>query len=259
MPAFLKIMVMAVVQGLTEFLPVSSSGHLVLAKSFLGLDSPGALLEVALHAGTLCSILVYYRRRILTLCRQVLAWEVAGRRYALAIMLGSVPAILAFLLVGESIEALFEEPVITSAMLCVTAVLLLTLMKTPDVRGDISVLRGGLIGLAQAFAIIPGVSRSGSTIVAGRYLGLSAERAAEFSFLLSVPAIAGATLVKAVSLGSEGFGDLTVLSMVVGILVSAVTGYAAIAVIVRILTSRKFWVFGIYCLVVGAATLIWQL
>lgn len=257
MSLFIKVIFLAIVQGLTEFLPVSSSGHLVLFKHLLGLDAPGATLEVALHAGTLISILFYYRKRMAELVMSVFRGEGEGRTYAIAVACSCLPAVVVYGLLGGWLEASFDKPGMAGIMLCVTGVILLTfvLQRTGQDRKP-SVGRGIVVGLGQAFALLPGVSRSGTTITVGRHLGLSPRVAAEFSMLMVVPLIAGATLQKALSLSESGMGELTAGSLIAGLLVSAIVGYFAIAWLVRALTHGKFWMFGIYCLIVGGVVIV---
>ena len=259
MTALAKVVVLGVVQGLTEFLPVSSSGHLVLVKHWLGLDAPGVTLEVALHAGTLVSILVYYARSIRQLAVEAVRGSGEGRRYAALIGVSCVPAVLVYALLNDSIEQAFADPGLAAAMLCVTGVVLLTLLFRRDDGSSAGRLAWGqalAIGAGQALALLPGISRSGMTVTAGRHLKLAPLEAARFSLLMSVPLLAAATLLKGISLGRADMGDMTVWALAVGASVSAVTGYAAIALLVRALTHHLFWVFGIYCLLVGAVTLV---
>jgi len=256
MSAWWKVLVLAVVQALTEFLPVSSSGHLVLAKRILGLEAPGVILEVALHAGTLISILVYYRKRIARLLSDLVSGGAGGQREILALAAGSLPALGFYLFFHDRVEAAFDRPALAAALLGVTGIGLLTLrvVRAPDRK--ISVLRGVWIGVAQALALLPGISRSGLTIAAGRHLGLAPRGAAEFSLLLAVPALLGATLLKACSLAAAELGDLTLGSLAAGTAVSALVGYGAIAILLRTLSTHRFWLFGFYCLAVGTAGLV---
>ena len=252
--AFVKVIVMAVVQGLTEFLPVSSSGHLVMTKHFLELDSPGVVLEVALHAGTLLSVLVYYRLRIRRLAVELWKGGGTGRVEIAAILLGTLPAVAAYVAFSDTIEGLFQNPLTTSVMLCVTGVVLLTLHFHVPKDRPLSIGRGIMVGAAQALAMIPGISRSGLTIVAGRHAGLAPRVAAEFSLLLSVPALAGAIVLKAGDAVNGDLHDLSAWMLVAGILVAAAVGYVAIACLVKALSAGRFWMFGIYCLAVGLIT-----
>ena len=249
----LKLIVLALIQGITEFLPVSSSGHLVLAEHFLKVRSANVILEVTLHAGTMISVLVFYRRRILRLTQELFSGEGEGRRYAVAVAVGSIPAAVAYALVGKKIEACFANPRGVAMLLCVTGAILLTLLRRPRSSTEVSGGRGLLVGLAQALALLPGVSRSGATITAGRHLGLSPEKATEFSLLLSLPALGGAVAIKALEAAKMGTGGFTMPQLGLAATISAVVGYAAIVCLVKTLTAGRLWVFGIYCLTVGVA------
>lgn len=256
MSAFLKVMVLAVVQGLTEFLPVSSSGHLVLAKHLLGLESPGVVLEVGLHAGTLISVLIYYRSRIFQLVRQVVKGEGDSRYYLIAIVVSSLPCGVVYFLLRERIELLFDAPVTVAVMLCITGLFLCSLMLSPVSNRTLSIGKGFWIGVVQAFAMVPGISRSGATITLGRHLGLSPKMAVEFSLLMSVPVLLAASVIKLVSMSGVEHGEVTVASMAAGIPVSACVGYVSIVCLVNTLSSGKLWLFGFYCLAVGVAGIV---
>lgn len=255
MSTWFKIFLLAVVQGVTEFLPVSSSGHLVLSEHFLGLKGPeGVLLEVILHAGTLVSIFVYYRKRILELVLRVLRGEREAWQYAGILLLACVPAGLAFATLGDFIEARFDDPMTAGAMLCVTGMLLLSLRWIQRPADDRTTpLRALLMGIGQAVAMLPGISRSGTTISTGRMLGLDAQTAAELSFFMLIPALSGATLLKVVDLiqGDAAMGEVTVGQLGLGFAVSAAVGYASMVLLLRTLSRGSFWRFSFYCLPAG--------
>lgn len=254
---FLKLQFLAIIQGLTEFLPVSSSGHLALFKNLFGLEEPGAagpVLEILLHAGTLISVIVFYRKRIWELLQGLAKRDKNAWRYALAILLSCIPAGLLYAIAGDQLEAAFSNPKVICALLMFTGCILLSLRwqpKRPAVGAAPNFLQALLIGLAQAFAMLPGVSRSGSTYAAGTWLGVGSSEAFDFSFLMSLPVIGGAVLLKL-----RHFGDFTSDGQAVGLLVAmllaAVVGYAALKLLARIRIAGKFWYFGIYCLAVGA-------
>ena len=254
---FLKLQFLAVIQGLTEFLPVSSSGHLALFKILFGLEGPdeaGPLLEVLLHAGTLISVLVFYRKRIWELLKGLVQRDRAAWRYALTILLSCIPAGLLYAFAGEQLEAAFSNPCAIFALLMLTGGILLSLQwqpKRPAAGKSPNFLQALLIGVAQAFAMLPGVSRSGSTYAAGTWLGVGNGEAFDFSFLMSLPVIGGAVLLKLrhfkeLSSDGQSFG------MFVALILSAVVGYFALRLLARLRIAGKFWCFGIYCLAVGA-------
>lgn len=252
MPSFLKVLILAALQGFTEFLPISSSGHLVLAKRLLDLHSPGAVLEIALHGGTLVSILLYYRKRILTLCLELFTDGGEGRRYAVAIVVASLPAFIVYVTLGEKIESVFEQPRIVGSMLLVTGAVLMSMLVKPRRSRDLGILPALCMGCAQALSLLPGISRAGTTIAAGYHLGLQPKRAAEFSLLMSVPALVAAVAINFPRVREGGLGDITAVQILAGMAVAAAVGYLAIVCLVKMLEAGKLWLFGPYCIVAGA-------
>lgn len=257
------LLLLGLIQGLTEFLPISSSGHLVLAGAYL----PGgdqlqhdATLEVMLHVGTLIAVLAYYRADIFGLARGVFGGGVdplAQRRLCLWLVLASIPAGIVGVGFEEQIGAFFGAPTFAAGMLLVTAAVLAAsvLVRGPG-RGldGLGARAALLIGCAQAIAILPGISRSGATIVAGLALGLSMPAAATFSFLLSIPATGGAILLK-----SAGVGEQIVARpgpALVGVTASALVGFASLGFLAWLGRARRLWWFAPYCAAVGIAGLI---
>jgi undecaprenyl-diphosphatase len=250
----IRVLFLAVLQGVSEFLPISSSGHLVIAKHLLGLDGgAGIQLEVALHAGTLVSILYFYRIRILELCRGFLRREAAAQKYLVCIVVGSIPTVVVYVVLGDWFEAQFGRPLVAAFLLCVTGCALLSLRWLGTRVTDLSVGRALAVGVAQSLALLPGISRSGSTIVTARWLGLSARTAAEFSFLMSIPALGGAMAIEALKmLRGGGVDAVGIPALAVGFVVAAVVGVGALSVLIRVLVAERFWLFGVYCLIAGA-------
>lgn len=265
-PELASVALLAVVQGLTEFLPVSSSGHLVLAQAGLGWSEPALALDVALHLGTLFAVLVVYRADLLGVVRDTLS----GRpRELLQLVVGSLPAAAVGIGLGDRIEAAFHGPRTAGLGLLVTALVLTVGELVRRRRGSAAAApaprAGGpapipwtwvlLIGAAQALAIWPGVSRSGSTIAVGLVGGLGAHAAARFSFLLSVPAILGASLLllpEALA-GEHGPAAGT---LGVGILLAAAVGWGALRFLLSFLGRGAFAWFALYCAVLGVAALL---
>jgi undecaprenyl-diphosphatase len=251
------------VQGLGEFLPISSSAHLVLLPWMAGWKPHGLAFDVALHLGTLLSLLVYFRVDLLRLARAFLASVVErrvgddlDRRLAWMVVLGSVPGAV----IGLALERQAEERFRSPALIACTLIGMGVALYLVDTRArsarplDGMTFRDALwVGLGQACAIVPGVSRSGSTITVGRLLGLSREAAARFSFLLSAPIVAGAGLLKVPKLWREGGVDLP---LVVGIVVAAVSGWLAIEVLLRLIRTRSYLPFAVYRVAAGAVVLV---
>ncbi len=264
MTDILNIVFLAIVQGLTEFLPVSSSGHLVIARSLLKMEEPGMLMIVMLHAGTGFAVIFYYRRRIWELIQGFFRFERASLLFIGALALSLIPAGSVGLCCKERLETMCESVGFVGFALLFTGCVLLGTRFIPtrhdaDAERPVGPLKGFLIGMAQMVALLPGVSRSGMTISAARFLGVHPERAAEFSFLMVLPVIFGEAALDAVKwfqADSAGAEALSSAQVVAGLLVSGVVGYLAVAVMVRLLDRNRFWLFGVYCLAAGLATLL---
>jgi undecaprenyl-diphosphatase len=259
---------LGVVQGLTEFLPVSSSAHLILARVFFGWEAPefGLAFDVALHVGTLAAILVFFRAEIIAMAAAVPTilspHAGAAGRLARLIVLGTVPAVVVGVLFDDVIEAHLRTPAVAAFTLAAGAVLMLVAERfraqlrteaTLDARDAI------LIGLAQASALVPGVSRSGSTISVGMLLGMRRDAAARFTFLLGIPAIAGAGAREALELVRTQPANGTMQLFVVGMVTSAVVGYLTIKYFLRFLAGHRLDVFAYYRLALALLTVIWLL
>lgn len=254
----LDILILALIQGITEFLPISSSGHLVIANALLGLEEPGIVTEIVLHLGTLLAVFVYFRGDLLDLLRGMVRFLRGGRRdedrtavrMVLAILLGTIPAVAAGLLLGDFIESLYENPLESSIELLVTGAILLSTLWVRRGRAEIGPGRAIAIGLFQAVSMLPGISRSGTTIAGGLYLGVRPEEAARFSFLLSIPAILGAAILKAPELAAS-MGEARAGALALGFVLSFLVAWGSISLLMRIVKRGRFGFFGVYCLIVG--------
>jgi undecaprenyl-diphosphatase len=255
--SFLKVIILAIIQGVAEFLPISSSGHLVIAKNLLNLDSPGVLLEIVLHAGTLLSICIFYHKKIISLIQEIISGKGEGRKYVVWVLVSMIPALFVFLFLEEKIESCFNNPTLVGLMLCVTGLILISLKFAPKGKSDLTVVKSLLIGAAQSFAMLPGISRSGSTITMARHFKIEPAKAAEFSFLMSMPLLFAATLIGIKDLISgDPTGDVSTLSMIVGFFVSAFVGLISIKILLKLLCANKFWYFGVYCFLAGVLVVI---
>jgi undecaprenyl-diphosphatase len=248
-----EAMLWGLVQGLTEFLPISSSGHLVLVPEFMGVEPPDLATSALLHLGTLAAVLLYYRKDLVKLTR--FRQDSEARHILWLLIIGTIPATIGIVL--ERQLELFQESVtaVAIALLATGVVLVISgfiarRLKTMEEATSTDAL---LIGIAQATALLPGVSRSGMTITASLARGLSAEQAARFSFLLAVPAIAGGGIIEAIQLAGDG--GITA-ELWVGVLVAAVSGYLAIAFLIRTLVRIGLRPFALYCFVVGILALV---
>lgn len=249
----LKVSILSVLQGIAEFLPISSSGHLVLGKSLLGLGDAGMRLDVFLHVGTLLSIFVFY----FAVIRRILVrreWM-----YVVKIVVSAIPVGIVGVLFKDRLEEVFSSPSFVGGALISTGIVLTITRFLPKGDRDVSFVRAILMGLAQAVAILPGVSRSGMTLAAARASKVDGERAAEFSFLMSAPPIAGAALLEMVK-SARGAGAAEVQTSwglcIFGAILAAVVGWFALKLLVASLKGRWFWLFGPYCMAAGLAVLL---
>jgi undecaprenyl-diphosphatase len=259
---------LGVVQGLTEFLPVSSSAHLILARAFFGWDAEafGSAFDVACHVGTLTAVLVFFRADIGSLIRAAPAAlrgtaDPAARRLWL-IAVGTVPIVIVGVLAADWIETTFRTPLVAATALAVGAGLLLFIERVGTRgRGEEALTMGGAaaIGVAQAAALVPGVSRSGATIATGMALGLRREVAARFTFLMSVPAILAAAAKKGLDLQGVALDGELITLFLVGMVTSGLVGYATVKFFLRFLVSHRLDVFAWYRLALAAATFVWLL
>jgi undecaprenyl-diphosphatase len=259
---------LGIVQGLTEFLPVSSSAHLILARAFFGWETPAAFglaFDVALHVGTLAAILAFFRREVTAMGYAVpsslsSAPDAAGRMLR-AIAIGTIPVICVGLLFNDVIERVLRTPVVAAVALTVGAVAMLLaerLGSRQRVEDSLTWLDAVLIGCAQASALIPGISRSGSTIAIGMFLGFRRDAAARFTFLLAIPATLAAAGKEGLELARMGLPAETLQIVAVGLAVSALVGYVTIKYFLRFLAGHRLDVFAYYRLALAVWTVAWM-
>lgn len=253
----LKIAALAFFQGIAEFLPISSSGHLAAIQRLLGVEKPGNSLELLLHLGTLLAVAVFYRRRIARLGAGMARRERAAWREALALFLSCIPAGLCYVFFKDGIDALLDNGArLTGATLLVTgAILISTRFMRPGRLAEVRPLRALVVGLAQAAALLPGISRSGSTMAMARFLGVESREAADFSFMMTLPIMAGAAAMRLASDGAAAFSGIGARTALAAFAISAVTGYFALRFMIKILGGPRLWLFGLYCLAAGAVAL----
>ncbi|MEX2274101.1 MAG: undecaprenyl-diphosphatase UppP [Actinomycetota bacterium] len=264
-----QAIVLGITQGVTEFAPISSSGHLILVPWLFGWDKLGdadldKAFDVALHVGTLVGAVVYFRRDLL---RYLRAWigsirhrriSTSDERLAWALVIGTIPGAIVGALFESFIQDELGQPWLIAVMLAVFGVVLYAVDKrmaqTRSIE-DVTVKQGGILGIAQALALQPGVSRSGVTITAGRLLKLDRSSAARFSFLLSIPIIAGAGLFKGIELVRDGFPSGSTGVFIAGMVSAAISGFLVIAFLLAYLRRRDFALFMWYRLGVAALVL----
>lgn len=261
--------ILGVVQGLTEVLPISSSAHLILIPRFLHWPESGLTFDVALHLGTLLALCLYFWRDIIELCLNFFS-ALAGKglhspasRLPFCIIAGTIPAAIAGKTLEEPIERIFRSsPMIIASVLILFALILAFADTTGAKRwrmDRITLKAALLIGLAQSLALVPGVSRSGITITAALLIGFNRESAARFSFLLSLPIVAGAGLLKLGHLAQDGIPQGEALPMLIGIATSALFGYLSVAFLLRLVQRASLYPFVWYRLLAGGATIVFLL
>jgi len=256
----LQALVLGIVQGLGEFLPISSSAHLVLTPWVFGWPDPGLAFDVALHVGTLVAVLWYFRAEWVRLAQsgfellRTRRADTEEKRRLLYIIVATIPAAIAGLLLEDYAESTFRSPTLIALTLIVMGIVLWAVDRyAPRDRplGNMRIRDAVLVGLAQIFALVPGVSRSGSTMTAARGLRFDRQSAAVFSFLMSMPITAAAAVLKAPTLLRADDR----VTLIVGIVAAAVSGWLAIAVLLRYVSRHSYGLFAVYRLVLGAAVL----
>ena len=258
----LEVTILSILQGIAEFLPISSSGHLVVAKEFLGLGDVGIRLDVFLHVGTLIAVVLFYFATLRSLALKMIS-KGGERKEALSyvgkILLSAIPAGAVGVLLNDFLSSLFSSPRMVGLALAFTSIVLIsTRFFSSSKTSSVSFKSAFLMGLAQAVAIIPGVSRSGMTLSMAKALGVDSGKAAEFSFLMSIPPIAGAALLEVIkSLEcSSAVPEVSWGLTLYGACVSAAIGYISLALLLKALKANAFWMFGLYTFVVSAIVLV---
>ncbi len=251
----LHAFVLGVVQGLTEFLPVSSSAHLIIVPWLLKWDDPGLAFDVALHLGTLLALLIFYWRRWLRMGASLVNDDRENRRLLMLLVVASIPGAIIGLLLEKQAETVFRAPMLIAATMALMGLALWFFDRArPQTRKlhEINFTDALLIGLSQALAIIPGVSRAGSTITTARIVGISREDAANFSFMMATPIIAGAGLVEGRHLLHTGISS----DVIVGFAAAAVFGLIAIAALISFVRARSYGLFAWYRVALAAFVVV---
>jgi undecaprenyl-diphosphatase len=256
---------LGVIQGLTEFLPVSSSAHLILARAFFGWDAEifGLPFDVALHVGTLVAVLAYFRADVAAMVLAAPTALTATRgpgRLARLIVIGTIPVVITGVLFASWLEEHMRTPAVIAVTLTIGAVAMLAAEHLGSKRRDeasLTTVDTVVMGLGQSTALVPGMSRSGSTIATGMLLGMTRDSAARFSFLLGIPAIAAAAAKEGVHLVRSGVSSDQMTLFGIGMVTSAAVGYVTIKYFLRFLTGHRLDVFAYYRLALAAVTLVW--
>jgi len=245
-----EIIILGILQGLTEFLPVSSSGHLVIAQYILDIKYSGNTIEILFHIGTLGSVLFIFFDDI----KNIFISYDKNIKLLFYICIATLPGVVIGLTFKNQIELFFDNLIYVGFSLCFTALILIISSKAKFENSKHTILSSVIIGFAQAFAILPGISRSGMTISIAMLLGFSPKESARFSFLLSIPIITGAGMVGLTSNNSLSIFPFELI--IVAIFISFLTGVIALKFLLRVLQYGKFYIFGIYCLLIGLTIII---
>ena len=266
---YFQAVVLGILQGITEFFPISSSGHLVLAQKFFGIHENPLIFtfDIYVHFGTLLAVLTVFRSSIITLikgCYEGLRSLIIDKvsisevykssheiRIGSGIIIGSFPAVIAGLTMKDFIEGLFHSEISVFISLFFTGCVLLVTFITKNKNNYIGLINGLFVGFAQALAIIPGISRSGLTIAAALFLGVRREEAGEFSFLLSIPVILGATILTVKDSVETGLSTLPWDVAVIGTFVSFISGWISLVLLMRVIRQGKLGYFGFYCIAIA--------
>lgn len=260
MTSLIPALLLGILQGLTEFLPVSSSGHLVLAQGLIpGFSQPGVLFDVTLHIGTLVAVCLYFWKdlwaMLLSLFSPATDEATESRHLLWLLIVGSIPTAIIGLLFRKQFEAMFNDLRGTGIWFVITGILLFVTDRVKTQGRQLpamGVIDAVVIGIAQGLAIIPALSRSGATIAAGVFLGLERGLLVRYSFLLSIPAVAGAFVLELATHRHEALQGFDPLAYAVGTIAALVVGYWSIAVLLNMTRSRRLSVFAYYCWAIGA-------
>lgn len=264
----LSLIIEAIVQGITEFLPISSSGHLAIISHFTKLTTPPLLLEIMLHFATLVAIIIYYREDVFKLItggynilrnlynpRKLLKDE--QQKVAFKVIIATIPVAIVGVLLKDAVESMSQTLLYIGICFGITGVLLFTTKFIPFKDKEISGTKALLIGVAQAIAILPGISRSGATIVMALYLGASPKKATSFSFLLAIPAITGATVLELPKV--EAIPPQLLLQLILSMVLCGVTGYISLWFLEKITINKKLWQFSFYLLPLSFSIILYSI
>jgi len=267
---YLQAIILGAIQGFTEFLPVSSSGHLVIFQNLFSMKNPEFLFDISVHLGTLAAVCVFFSQEILSIIRSLASFVLQGKKKAflrpetekdmrlvLMIIAASIPTALIGLLLQKKADLLFSSLPLVGCMLILTGIWMWFTKNTPLQEKKIGLKDALLIGISQGIAVIPGISRSGSTIAAGLYLGLDRESATRFSFFISIPAILGAAILSVIHAPAKGSAGILVI--LTGAATAFATGYAALNLLVYMVKKGRLFLFSPYCWAAGCMSLFFAL
>lgn len=269
----IKTIIVGIVQGLTEFLPVSSSGHIAIFKELFGLDEAGVAFDVLLHFGTLIAVCIFYFKDIVALIvevfelikdiftgKKIFNTERPYRVLLIMLVITTIPTAIAGLLLEDLFETIFTSLIVIGCALLLTSALMYIIGKIKigeKHEKDITIKDALVVGLCQSCAIVPGLSRSGSTIFGGRISGFDPQLAVKYSFLCSLPTILGAIVLKIGDLFDESLGNTQIIGYALSFVAAAVVGYLALKLLDHMAKRRNMKPFAIYCLVVGVFCIVY--
>jgi undecaprenyl-diphosphatase len=252
----IQSIILGILQGITEFLPVSSSGHLVLAQKFFNFQTPPILFDALIHLGTIVAVIIYFWKDLLDIFLNLKKKE--NQKLILFIIIGTIPVVIVGLFLQDSIEKIFNSLFMTGISFLITAVILSATIFIKNPNKNIKKMNwvdALFIGLFQAAAILPGVSRSGSTISSAIFRKIDGQTAFKFSFFLAIPAVLGAVVLQLFDLKNQQIGD-GLLIYFAGVMAAIIFGLLALKFLNKVLLEKKFYLFAIYCAVLGAAILL---
>ena len=242
-----KIFFLGVIQGITEFLPVSSSGHIVLFKYFFDISKNDIVMEVILHFGTLMSILIFFRKDIYYLLSGIINGNKSSQLYAIYLVVATIPVVIFSLIIKDHINSIFSVNILLYTYIVNSAILFMT--KSTKINYEkVSLKLAMTMGIVQIFALFPGISRAGITICAGLLLGYRQKEVAKFSFFMAIPALLGAMVFELDNIIYQANSNLILI--LIGFLVSMVTGLLVLRLLFKILQNNKLWMFSYYCILI---------
>jgi len=241
--SFIEAILLGLIQGLTEFLPISSSGHLVIGNYFLKIQNDNILFEVVVHLGTLVAIIFFYKNEIIKMGRGLIAKEQDSFNYLLLLITATIPAVLVGLFLNKQIIFFYNIEWV-SIFLLITGVILFLSKFSIEKSSRITFLYAFIIGIAQAFAILPGISRSGFTIGVALLLGIYGKEASKFSFFMAIPVILGAVVLEVTKISDVHLINFS--NLFTGFLIAGITGYFCISWLIKIIDKSHFWKFSFY-------------
>jgi len=244
----LEALFLGLVQGFTEWLPISSSGHLVIFQSLLGISVP-ADFDIVIMAGTIAALILYFREKMLFLILGILKGERHALFYAALIVLSGIPTGIIGFAGKQFFKGLFGQPFIVSLLIIVTGLFLFLASRKKDQKAEVTTKSALLIGIAQGIAVVPGISRSGATIGTALLLGIKPKDAAEFSFLIGIPAMTLASLLTFMEEPASGTGFAP---LVIAIVAAFLAGYASIGLFMKLLQENRLYYFAMYCVLAGS-------